>query len=157
MKHWGIVMKTLLTLLCLAGAVCFAQENSSQDMKDMNMPGHDMSKMAAQDSGEDADASSHAMHSMEGHHMEMGAHMKMTALRTPQPGDAGKAQQVAESARGVMGKYKDYHVALDDGLVVVQFEFHRGSNRLRPVGNYPHGTSKDAHPQKGGPRSSTWT
>ena len=119
-------MKTLLTLLCLAGAVCFAQQNSPQDMKGMNMPGHDMSQMsghdmsqmAAQDSGEDADASSHAMHSMEGHHMEMGAHMKMTALRTPQPGDAEKARQVAETARGVMEKYKDYHVALNEGFKI---------------------------------------
>ncbi len=119
-------MKTLLTLLCLAGALCFAQQNSPQDMKGMNMPGHDMSQMkghdmsqiAVQDSGEDADASVHAMHSMEGHHMDMGPHMKMTALRAPQPGDAEKARQVAETARGVMEKYKDYHVALNDGFKI---------------------------------------
>jgi hypothetical protein len=114
-------MKTLLTLVFLAGAVCFAQQNSSQgssqDMKGMNMPGHDMSKMG-QDSSDDADASAHAMNSMEGHHMDMGPHMKMTALRTPQPGDAEKAKQVAEVARGVMEKYKDYHVALDEGFKI---------------------------------------
>src|SRR5438132_12784932 len=117
MKHWGFTMKTLFTLICLAGAVCFAQQNSPQDMKGMNMPGHDMSQMtghdvsqmAAQDSGEDAEASSHAMHSMEGHHMEMGAHMKMTALRTPQAGDATRAQQGAERARGAREKCKEYH------------------------------------------------
>ena len=107
-------MKTLLTVLCLAGALCFAQQNSPQDMKGMNMPGHDMSQMSAQDSKEDADASMHAMHSMEGHHMDMGPHMNMTALRTPQPGDAEKAQKVVEAARGVMEKYKDYHVALNE-------------------------------------------
>ena len=111
-------MKTLLTLLCFAGSLCFAQQNSSQDMKGMNMPGHDMSQMAARDSGGDADASIHAMHSMEGHHMDMGAHMKMTALRPPQPGDAAKAQQVVDVARGVMEKYKDYHVALDEGFKI---------------------------------------
>jgi hypothetical protein len=111
-------MKTLLTLLCLAGTLCFAQQNSPQDMKGMNMPGHDMSKMPAQDSGEDADASMHAMNSMEGHHMDMGPHMHMTALRAPQPGDAEKAQKVAEVARGVMEKYKDYHVALNDGFKI---------------------------------------
>jgi len=44
-KGGGMVMKTLLTLLCLAGGVCFAQQNSPQDMKGMNMPGHDMSQM----------------------------------------------------------------------------------------------------------------
>src|ERR1700730_8390026 len=106
-------MKTLLTLLCLAGALCFAQQNSSHDMKGMDMPGHDMSQMSGQDTAEDSDASAHAMHSMEGHHMEMGAHMKMTALRVAHPGDAGRAQQVADAARGMMEKYKDYHVALN--------------------------------------------
>jgi hypothetical protein len=111
-------MKTLLTLLCLAGTFCFAQQNSSQDMKGMNMPGHDMSQMGGQESGEDADSNMHAMHSMEGHHMDMGPHMHMTALRTAQPGDAEKAQKVADTARSVMEKYKDYHVALDSGFKI---------------------------------------
>jgi len=111
-------MKTLLALLSLAGALSFAQQNSPQDMKGMNMPGHDMSQMAGQDSGEDAEASVHAMHSMEGHHMDMGPHMKMTALRTPQAGDAEKAQKVVDAARGVMEKYSDYHVALNQGFEI---------------------------------------
>ncbi len=70
----------------------------------MNMPGHDMSQMAGQESGEDSDANMHAMHSMEGHHMDMGPHMKMTALRPPQPGDAEKAQKVAEISAWSDGK-----------------------------------------------------
>jgi hypothetical protein len=110
-------MRTLLTLLCLAGTFAFAQQNSAQDMKGMDMPGHDMSKMAGADSSEDPEASMHAMHSMEGH-MDMGPHMKMTVLRTLQPGDNERAQKVAETARGVMEKYKDYHVALDEGFKI---------------------------------------
>ncbi len=86
-------------------------------MKGMDMSGHDMSKMP-QDASDDAEAGIHAMHSMEGHHMEMGAHMKMTALRPAQPGDAEKAQHVADVARGVMDKYKDYHVALNEGFTI---------------------------------------
>ncbi len=122
-------MKTLLTLLSLAGALSFAQQNPPQDMKGMNMPGHEMSQMAGQDSGEDAEASVHAMHSMDGHHMDMGPHMKMTALRTPQAGDAEKAQKVVDAARGVMEKYKDYHVALNNGFEIfhpeiVQKQYH---------------------------------
>ena len=109
-------MKTLLILLCLTGALCFAQQDSPQDMKGMNMPGHDMSQMG-QNSGDDSDASAHAMHSMEGH-MDMGPHMKMTALRPPQPGDAEKAQEVVVAARSVMEKYKDYHVALNDNFKI---------------------------------------
>ena len=114
-ESWGIVMKTLLTLLALVGALCFAQQDS-QDMKGMNMPGHDMSKMSAQDSGEDADASMHAMNSMEGHHMDIGAHMKMTALRAPQPGDAEKAQKIVDEARGVMEKVQGLPCCAQRGL-----------------------------------------
>jgi hypothetical protein len=113
-------MKSLLTLLCLASALSFAQQNSPQDMKGINMPGHDISisKTAGPDSGEDSDAGMHAMHSMEGHHMDMGPHMKMTALRAPQPGDSEKAQKVVDTARGVMAKYSDYHTALNDGFKI---------------------------------------
>jgi hypothetical protein len=115
-------MKMRFILFCLAGTLCFGQQNSSQDMKGMDMPGHDMSQMSGHDtspaSGEDSDASMHAMNSMEGHHMDMGPHMKMTALRTSQPGDAEKAQKIVETARGVMEKYKDYHVALNEGFKI---------------------------------------
>ena len=82
------------------------------------MPGHDMSAMPGQNQSDDAsdDASALAMHSMEGHHMDMGPHMKMTALRPAQPGDAERAQKVVVAARSVMEKYKDYHTALNDGF-----------------------------------------
>ena len=50
--------------------------------------------------------------------MDMGPHMKMTALRAPQPGDAARAEKVVEAARSVVEKYKDYHVALSDGFVI---------------------------------------
>jgi hypothetical protein len=122
-------MKTLIALLCLASAFCFAQQNSApetKDMKGMNMPGHDMSQMPAQSPAqspaqglaEDTPGNAQTMQSMEGHHMEMGAHMKMTAMRPIQPGDAEKAQQIVVSARAVMEKYKDYHVALDEGFKI---------------------------------------
>ena len=127
-----MAMKTLLTLLSLGSVLCFAQQNPSQDMKGMDMPGHDMSQMS--DQAEDSGASAHAMHSMEGHHMEMGAHMKMTALRSPRPGDEEKAKRVAETARGVMEKYKDYHVALGEGFQIFhpeipQKQYHFTSRR----------------------------
>jgi hypothetical protein len=127
-----MAMKTLLTLLSLGSALCFAQQNPSQDMKGMDMPGHDMSQMS--DQSDDSGASAHAMHSMEGHHMEMGAHMKMTALRSPQPGDEEKAKRVADTARGVMEKYKDYRVALGEGFQIFhpeipQKQYHFTSRR----------------------------
>jgi hypothetical protein len=59
-----------------------------------------------------------AMHSMEGRHMDMGPHMKMTTLRAAKPGDREKADQVAQAARAVAEKYQDYKVALADGYKI---------------------------------------
>ena len=78
-------------------------------MKDMNM--------GRQDKDADSDASAHVMNSMEGH-MDMGPHMKMTALRPAKPGDSARAQQVADAARKAAEKYIDYHTALADGFKI---------------------------------------
>jgi hypothetical protein len=90
-------------------------------MPGMNMPGHDMSGMKDMPMGNDkdaeTDAGAHAMHSMEGH-MDMGPHMKMTALRKSQAGDAERAQKVADEARKVAEYYTDYHKALADGFEI---------------------------------------
>jgi hypothetical protein len=147
-------MKTFLPVFCLSAALAFAQQTSPQSsspnssgsqnsssqpsgrMPGMDMSGHDMSKMSAPDSAEDPDASMHAMRSMEGH-MDMGPHMKMTAMRAPQAGDAEKAQKVVEAAKVVMEKYKDYHVALDEGFKIFhpelpqkQYHFTSGRNAI---------------------------
>jgi hypothetical protein len=115
-------MKTLFAVLSLASVLSFAQQNppatpsnDTHDMKGMNMPGHDTSQAPAQGQSED-DASTHAMNSMEARHMDMGPHMKMTALRAAQPGDAERAHEVVVAARALMEKYKDYHVAANDGF-----------------------------------------
>jgi hypothetical protein len=101
-----------------------AQSSGPQSMPGMDMPGHDMSNMKGMSMGtgkdkdeKDPDASMHAMHSMEGH-MDMGPHMKMTALRPAKSGDAERAQQVVEAARKASAKYMDYHVALADGFKI---------------------------------------
>jgi len=83
---------------------------------------HDMSKMKEMNSAgmvgsEDSDASMHAMHTMEDH-MDMGPHMKMTALRQPKPGDAERAQKIVARARLASEKYLDYHAALADGFEI---------------------------------------
>jgi len=128
----------LISLFLLAGvawsqqppASSSAQSSGQQSMPGMDMPGHDMSNMKGMSMGtdkdedkdkdqdeKDPDASMHAMHSMEGH-MDMGPHMKMTALRPAKSGDAERAQQVVEAARKASAKYMDYHVALVDGFKI---------------------------------------
>jgi len=92
-----------------------------------HMPTHDMSNMSMKDmpmspekDGEkeaDAEAGTHVMNSMEGH-MDMGPHMKMTALHELKPGDTARAQQIAGEARKASEKYIDYHAALADGYKI---------------------------------------
>jgi len=81
-----------------------------------------MSNMSASDMhdmpGMGNEGSAHAMHSMEGHHMDMGLHMKMTSLRELKPGDQEKADEVAQAARKVAEKYTDYKAALADGFKI---------------------------------------
>jgi hypothetical protein len=64
------------------------------------------------------DGSADAMHSMEGRHMDMGPHMRMTELRPLQPGDNEKADQVVEAARAAAKHYEDYRVALAEGFKI---------------------------------------
>jgi hypothetical protein len=111
------------TLLC---SVTWGQAPASSDkqpqtgsvsgeMSHEHMPG--MKDMPMAVNPDDSDAGAHVMHSMEGH-MDMGPHMKMTILRPTKPGDAGRAQQVADEARKASEKYKDYQVALADGFKI---------------------------------------
>jgi hypothetical protein len=106
----------------LFASVTWGQQQASQNTHDMDMSGHDMSKMkdmpdAGKDPDKDSDASAHAMHSME-EHMDMGPHMKMTALRPAKPGDSARARQIVESARKASEKYVDYRTALADGYKI---------------------------------------
>jgi hypothetical protein len=103
----------IVSTLLLTASITWAQDQ----------PGHDMSKMSAKPdkggmAGTDTEDGAHAMHSMEGHHVDMGPHMKMTALRDPKPGDEKRAQQVVDAARHVAEKYKDYHIALADNFQI---------------------------------------
>jgi hypothetical protein len=115
----------ILVLVSLMATVACSQQQPaagnawSDDQADM--PGMDMSKGMSggtnKDTDRDGEASMHAMHSMEGH-MDMGPHMKMTALRPAQPGDAERAQRVVDAARKAVAKYLDYRVALADGFKI---------------------------------------
>jgi hypothetical protein len=114
---------TLLAVILGCSGVALAQSQGSMPGMDMsgqdsakhdqNMPDQNMKDMPGMGAG-NADA----MRSMEGHHMDMGPHMKMTALRDPKPGDREKADLVVQAARSVADKYQDYKVALGDGYQI---------------------------------------
>jgi len=108
--------KPILTAAALGlFAICplwCQQQDSKSDMSNLSASEmHDMPGMGN-------DGSAHAMHAMEGHHMDMGPHMKMTTLRDLKPGDQEKADQVVAAARQVADKYTDYKVALADGYKI---------------------------------------
>ncbi|MCU1272281.1 MAG: hypothetical protein JWN74_3575 [Acidobacteriaceae bacterium] len=118
----------------------FAQNQSSSmagmDMSHMSGHDQDMHDMSGMNSESDGNAA--AMHSMEGHHMDMGPHMKMTTLRSAQPGDQDKADQIVQGARATAEKYKDYKAALADGYKIFmpnvpqkQYHFTNYWNALR--------------------------
>src|SRR5262245_12715381 len=120
-----------VSLAVLAISLVWAQEQNSQNGS-QDMPNHHMSNMdtsahnisSANSSdmpdmpGMSSDGSAHAMHSMEGHHMDMGPHMKMTAVRDLKPGDEDRATQVVDAARKAADKYADYKNALADGYKI---------------------------------------
>jgi hypothetical protein len=113
--------KHLALAVIFSAALAGAQQPSNNSMPgmDMSSPAPTAQPDAMKDMpGMNNDAADHAMHSMESHHMDMGPHMKMTALRDLKPGDADRAQKVLEAARGVMTKYQDYHAALADGFQI---------------------------------------
>jgi hypothetical protein len=119
------MIRNLLWITGLAvvlGVAAAQQNNADHEMTGTQMPGQDMSQVQSHDMSDmnsaDNESGAHAMHSMENHHMAMGPHMKMTALRTLQPGDEEKAAQVVEAARQLMEKYKDYRAALNDGFKI---------------------------------------
>jgi hypothetical protein len=113
MRMGGILVIVVLSLFGMG-------QSQSTDMSGM-----DMSHMAHQNqpsvpemTGSERDGGAMAMHSMEGHHMDMSPHMKMTSLRAPQPGDQKRADEIAQAAREAVEKYKDYKVALADGFKI---------------------------------------
>src|SRR5215470_15937671 len=66
----------------------------------------------------DLTATTEAMGHSHHDHEHMGAHMHMSTLRDPQPGDAERAEKVVEQVRPALEKYRDYKVALAEGFKI---------------------------------------
>jgi len=104
MKFKSDLGKLVCTSVLITALAACAQTANNDSMQGMDH--HGMADMPGMD---------HAVAAMSGH-MDMGPHMKMTALRPAQPGDQQRADAVAADARKVLAKYTDYKVALDDGF-----------------------------------------
>jgi hypothetical protein len=88
-----------------------SQSQESQGMDHSSMPGMDMSDAKANEA--------HAVHDMtRGHHDAHNLHMRMTAMRPASAQDTARANEVVAQLRGGLEKYKDYHVALNEGYKI---------------------------------------
>jgi len=91
------------------------QSSSSQSQQPPamgpNMPGMDMDDAKANEA--------HAVHDMTpGHEHAHNPHMFMTSPRPQTSEDAARAKEIVEQLRAGIEKYKDYHVALNDGYKI---------------------------------------
>jgi hypothetical protein len=110
-------MNRVFLIAVLMLNLCAAEGQSRQKSNDM--AGMDMSHASAQGGEMNmGDGAGSAMHAMEGHHMDMGPHMKMTELRPALPGDQQKAEEVVKAARAAAERYEDYKTALTDGYKI---------------------------------------
>ena len=79
----------------------------------------DHSKMSGMDMDDAKANEAHAVHDMTGGHMDAhNLHMHMTAMRPQTPQDTARANEIVSQLRSGIEKYKDYHVALNDGYKI---------------------------------------
>jgi hypothetical protein len=89
-----------------------SQSNEHPAGSSASMPGMKMS-------GDEKSNESAAVDDMSGgHHDAHSQHMYMTSMRPQTPGDVEKANEIVTQLRAGIAKYKDYHVALDEGYKI---------------------------------------
>jgi hypothetical protein len=116
------------------------QQGSTSQETPQEMPGMDHSQMNMEMSAEKANEKA-AVNDM--NHMHGGPHMHVTEMRRQTPDDVKRANQIVTELRDGIEKYRDYHVALNDGFRiflpdVAQPEYHFTSfkNGLSAVAHF---------------------
>ena len=88
-----------------------SQPQESQPMDHGKVSGMDMDDAKANEA--------HAVHDMTPGHMGAhNQHMRTTAMRPQTPEDTARANEIVGQLRSGIEKYKDYHVALNDGYKI---------------------------------------
>ncbi len=86
-------------------------QDSQQGMDHSSMPGMEMDDAKANEA--------RAVHDMTRGHMDAhNLHLHMTAMRPQTPEDLARASETAAQLRSGIEKYKDYHVALNEGYKI---------------------------------------
>jgi hypothetical protein len=123
-RRTAMIFATAIFLLASQAPARAQEQEEPQQTKEPgpdDMPGMDMNEMQ-RDAGSHPDASQSAHEAMSGHHMEMNAHMFMTALRPEDSADDQRAAAIVVTVRNAIEKYKDYRVALADGFQIFHAE-----------------------------------
>jgi len=111
---------------------------AQKDMPGMDMSGDKSDQKSDEKSDDKSDAKiseKDAVHDMtSGPNDVHSLHMHMTAMRPETPEDAQRATEIVAQLRAGIAKYKDYHVALNDGFRIFlpnlpQKEYHFTSYR----------------------------
>ena len=86
-------------------------QDSEQGMEHGSMPGMEMDDAKANEA--------RAVHDMTRGHMDAhNLHLHMTAMRPQTPEDLARANEIAAQLRSGIEKYRDYHVALNEGYKI---------------------------------------
>ncbi len=104
----------LFSMLAAVAVLTAASAVAQNGMDHSPMAGMNHSDMSGGDSDE-SDMST-TMHAMSHKHMDMGPHMKMTALRPPNLADQQRADKIVQELRDAIGKYQDVSAAEQDGF-----------------------------------------
>ncbi len=92
------------------------QSSGSQPQESLPM---DHSKISGMDMDDAKANEAHAVHDMTRGQMDAhNLHMRMTAMRPQTPEDTARANEIVSQLRPGIEKYKDYHVALNDGYKI---------------------------------------
>jgi len=106
------------------------QSPAAQEATTPQTPATPSKAMPGMDMGEEKSSEKAAVEDMTpGHHDSHNLHMFMTSMRPQQLGDVQRAEEVVAQLRSGIEKYKDYHVAQDDGFKIFlpnipQSEYH---------------------------------
>ena len=126
----AVKIAVLLAVTLAASAPAFAQ-----DMKGMDMSGHEMPQMSGTKASDPSNMKEGEMDSMSDEAMDhdthmgggamknMSLHMDFTDLRPANDADKARAAVLVTDLQHALAKYKDYHVAEADGFKPFHPEF----------------------------------
>jgi hypothetical protein len=129
-SYKGLAMMSAVLALVFAVAVSVQQSHAAQsddsmkNMPGMDMPGMDRSRSQGEvnENPDAAKAATNAMDDDDMDDMDM-THMYMTTLRPANPADQKRADEIVAALKPAIEKYKDYHVALEEGFKIFAPDF----------------------------------